>query len=202
VRIGIAGNHGAGKTILAKALRNITALKDESLPRHQAGVASYAELIAGMICPTISHIVVFAARYHDTGKIGVPDGVLLKPGPLDDREWVLMRQHPVVGAELIEKDNGGMGLNGDLDLDMEVAVKAIRHHHERWDGKGYPDGLNGNDISLAARIIAVADAFDAMTTDRPYRGAVSRKEAIGEIVRCAGTQFDPVVVEAFVKVVG
>jgi putative two-component system response regulator len=198
VRIGIAGNHGAGKTILAKALRNITALKDESLPRHQAGVASYAELIAGMICPTISHIVVFAARYHDTGKIGVPDGVLLKPGPLDDREWVLMRQHPVVGAELIEKGNGGMGLNGDLD--MEVAVKAIRHHHERWDGKGYPDSRKGDNIPLTARIIAVADAFDAMTTDRPYKMAVSREETLREIVRCAGTQFDPVVVEAFASV--
>jgi len=200
VRTDTAGSHGAGKTTMNPrvTLRNIIALKDESLPRHQAGVASYAELIAGMVCPAMSHIVVFAAQYHDTGKIGVPDGVLLKPGPLDDREWMLMRQHPVVGAELIEKGAGEMGLNGD----MEAVVKAIWHHHERWDGKGYPDGLNGEEIPLAARVIAVADAYDAMTTDRPYKMAVSREDTLREIVRCAGTQFDPAVAEAFAKVVG
>ena len=151
-------------------LRDIAAVKDKSLSRHHAGVALYTGLAAGMICPAMSHIVVFAAQYHDTGKIGVPDGVLLKPGPLDAREWMLMRQHPVVGAELIKKVYGG-GLSGNL----EAVVNAIRRHHERWDGKGYPDGRKGDDIPLAARIIAVADAFDAMTTDRPYRLAVNKE---------------------------
>jgi HD-GYP domain-containing protein (c-di-GMP phosphodiesterase class II) len=124
VRIGIAGSHGTGKTTMNPrvALRNIAALKDESLLRHQAGVAQYAELAAGMICPAVSHIVAFAAQYHDVGKIGMPDGMLLKPGPLDEREWVLMRQHPVVGAKLVEAELVEKG-NGE---DMEAVVKAIR----------------------------------------------------------------------------
>lgn len=143
-------------------------------------------------------VVTVGAAYHDIGKIGIPDSVLFKPSRLDEMEWHLMRQHPVVGAELIEKGSGSIGLNGDLS----VVVQAIRHHHERWDGTGYPDGLRGEDIPLVARIIAVADAFDAMTTDRPYRKAVTREEVLREIIRCAGAQFDPAIVEVFTKVVG
>jgi HD-GYP domain-containing protein (c-di-GMP phosphodiesterase class II) len=150
-----------------------------------------------IVYPALTEIVTFAAQYHDTGKIGIPNSVLFKPEQLNEMEWHFMRQHPVVGAELIEKGNGKMGLDGNLD----AVVLAVRHHHERWDGTGYPDGLRGEDIPIAARIIAVADAFDAMTTDRPYRRAVSREDALREIVRCAGVQFDPGVVEVSVKVV-
>ena len=179
-------------------LRNISVLKDDYLSQHQTGVALYAGLMSRLICPNMAEIVTFAARYHDTGKIGIPDNVLFKQDQLDKLEWQFMRQHPVIGAELIEKGNGGLGLNGDLSS----VVLAVRHHHERWDGAGYPDGLRGEDIPLPARIIAVADAYDAMTTDRPYRRAASMEEAVREILRCSGTQFDPVVVEAFGKVVG
>ncbi|MCL6477031.1 MAG: HD domain-containing protein, partial [Peptococcaceae bacterium] len=129
---------------------------------------------------------------------GIPDGVLFKPGRLDELEWNFIRQHPILGAEYIEKGNGGMGLNGDLS----AVVQAVRNHHEHWDGTGYPDGLRGEDIPLAARIIAVADAYDAMTTDRPYRRALTRDDALKEIVWCAWSQFDPNVVGAFMKAVG
>ncbi|MCL6478777.1 MAG: HD-GYP domain-containing protein [Peptococcaceae bacterium] len=178
-------------------MRNISALKDDYLSKHHAGVALYAGLMARILCPSMIEIVTVGAMYHDMGKIGIPDGVLFKPGRLDELEWNFIRQHPVLGAEYIEKANGGMGLNGDLS----AVVMAIRHHHERWDGMGYPDGLAGEKIPLAARIITVADTFDAMTTDRPYRKALPREDTLREIVRCAGTQFDPAIVEAFVKVV-
>lgn len=178
-------------------LRQMSALKDNCLAEHQSSVALYSGLIANVICPSDSGIIVISALFHDAGKIRIPDSILFKPGHLTEDEWCIMQQHPVVGAELIEKGNGKMGLDGDL----EAVVLAVRHHHERWDGKGYPDGLKGGDIPLAARIIAVADAFDAMTTDRPYRKAMSREDALREIVRCAGSQFDTAIVEAFVKVV-
>ncbi|HHW44999.1 MAG TPA: HD domain-containing protein [Desulfotomaculum sp.] len=125
--------------------------------------------------------------YHDTGKIGIPDAVLFKPGPLNHEEWHTMHQHPIAGAELIQNGNGGMGLNGNL----AAVVSAVRHHHEKWNGSGSPDGLSGPDIPLAARIIAIADAFDAMMTDRPYRKALPYEDALEEILRCAGTHFDP-----------
>jgi HD-GYP domain-containing protein (c-di-GMP phosphodiesterase class II) len=125
------------------------------------------------------------AVLHDIGKIGVPDAILLKPGPLTDAEWAVMRRHPVLGVEMLERVPF---LHGALPL--------VRHHHERWDGKGYPDGLAGPAIPLGARIFAVADSFDAMTSRRPYRQPVSLRQARAELARCAGAQFDPAVVAA------
>ena len=126
---------------------------------------------------------------HDIGKIGIPDGILLKPGPLGPEEWKIMRTHPDLGRRLVEPIPFLRG-----------AVPIVYHHHERWDGTGYPVGLRGETIPLSARIFAVADAFDAMTFDRPYSVAISFEAARQEIQRCAGTHFDPAVVETFLKI--
>ena len=126
---------------------------------------------------------------HDIGKIGIPDGILLKPGRLSAEEWKIMRTHPELGRRLVERVPFLRG-----------AVPIVYHHHERWDGTGYPVGLKGELIPLGARVFAVADAFDAMTCDRPYSVAISFEAARVEIQRCAGTHFDPAVVDAFMKV--
>ncbi|MBI1727732.1 MAG: response regulator [Candidatus Rokubacteria bacterium] len=125
---------------------------------------------------------------HDIGKIGIPDGILLKPGPLAPEEWKIMRTHPDLGRRLVEPIPFLRG-----------AVPIVYHHHERWDGTGYPSGLRGETIPLGARIFAAADAFDAMTFDRPYSVAISFEAARREIERCSGTHFDPAVVETFLK---
>ena len=126
---------------------------------------------------------------HDIGKIGIPDGILLKQGPLAPDEWKIMRTHPDIGRRLIERIPFLRG-----------AVPIVYHHHERWDGTGYPLGLRGEDIPLGARIFAVADALDAMTFDRPYSKAISFEAARTEIVRCRGTHFDPAVVDTFLSI--
>lgn len=126
---------------------------------------------------------------HDIGKIGIPDAILLKPGPLTPEEWIIMRTHPEVGRRLIERIPFLRG-----------ALPIVYHHHEKWDGTGYPLGLRGEAIPLGARIFAVADAFDAMTFDRPYSKAVSYKAARQEIQRCAGTHFDPAVAKTFLSI--
>jgi response regulator RpfG family c-di-GMP phosphodiesterase len=126
---------------------------------------------------------------HDIGKIGIPDNILLKPGPLTPEEWVIMRRHPEIGKKLIEKIPFLRG-----------AVPIVYCHHERWDGTGYPQGLKGENIPLGARIFSVVDAFDAMTFDRPYSKAISFEAAQTEIRRCAGGHFDPSVVASFLRV--
>lgn len=130
--------------------------------------------------------VVLAALIHDIGKIGIPDSIIGKPGRLTDEEFAAIKQHPVIGAEII----GRMSSLQDL-------VPLVRHHHERWDGRGYPDGIPGPDLPLGARILALADSLDAMCSDRPYRATPSFDEVKAEIQRCSGKQFDPAVVAAF-----
>lgn len=125
---------------------------------------------------------------HDVGKLGIPDEVLLKPGPLDGDELAVVRGHPQTGADLLR------GVAG-----VEAALACVLYHHERWDGGGYPAGLAGLDIPREARVLAVADAFDAMTSTRPYRRALSRAAAIAEVERCAGIQFDPQVALALAE---
>lgn len=131
-----------------------------------------------------------AAPMHDIGKIGIPDKILLKKGKLDEDEWALMRQHPRFGAEIIGKHESGL-----LAMAYEVALA----HHERWDGQGYPDGIKGENIPLSARVVAIADVFDALTTERPYKTAWSVEAATDYIQQNAGTHFDPELVPHFVR---
>ncbi len=129
------------------------------------------------------------ALLHDIGKIGTPNEILHKDGPLTDEEWVVMREHPVVGERILNAVPG-----------LGPIARAVRHEHERWDGGGYPDGLAGEAIPLASRIVLVCDAYHAMTSDRPYRRAMPSADAIAELRSCAGTQFDPAVVRALIDV--
>ncbi len=131
----------------------------------------------------------FGSLLHDIGKIGVPDAILRKPARLTEEEWLKMRQHPLHGSAILK----GIGF-------LEGAARVVAQHHEKWDGGGYPLGLRREEIDLNARIFAVADAFDAMTSDRVYRRGRSYEEAVQELARCAGTHFDPRVVEAFARV--
>ena len=128
-----------------------------------------------------------AARLHDIGKVGIPDEILNKPGPLTDEEWKLMHQHPVIGERILRVLPG-----------LGAVALIVRHEHERWDGGGYPDGLAGEEIPLGSRIILAADTYHAMTSDRPYRAGKPHADAIDELMRCAGTQFDPKVTEVLI----
>jgi HD-GYP domain-containing protein (c-di-GMP phosphodiesterase class II) len=132
-----------------------------------------------------------ASLLHDVGKIGVSDAILNKPGPLTSEEWQQMRKHPAIGYDMLK----------DVKF-LSTAAEIVYAHHERFDGKGYPTGLKGEDVPLGARIFAVADAFDAMTSNRPYRRALSVDKAQEEILGNSGSQFDPQVVEAFLRCVG
>lgn len=132
----------------------------------------------------------FGFLLHDVGKVGVPESILNKPGPLTAAEWRVMRTHPTIGSQILA------GIPG-----MDDAAEIVRCHHEMWTGGGYPAGLVGDAIPLPARVFQVVDAFDAMTTDRPYRASMGVERAVEELQRVAGTQFDPEVVAAFVAIV-
>lgn len=133
----------------------------------------------------------YAAVLHDIGKIGIPGKILNKPGPLDDEEFAVMAEHTVIGERIVARVEH-----------LRPIARIVRSAHERWDGKGYPDGLAGNLIPLASRVVLVCDAYDAMTSDRPYREALAREAALQELRTCAGSQFDPAVVEAFLAEFG
>jgi diguanylate cyclase (GGDEF)-like protein len=173
------------------ALHGLIAARDVGTGTHSERVRVYAVAIARAHgipeaeLRDIEHGVIL----HDLGKIGIPDSILLKPGPLTPAEWKIMRTHPDVGRGVIQHITFLAG-----------AIPIVYHHHERWDGNGYPDGLSGDGIPLGVRIFSVADALDAMTFDRPYSRAVSLEAAREEIARCAGTHFDPGVVSTFLSI--
>jgi diguanylate cyclase (GGDEF)-like protein len=182
---------GAGQEQLAAAmlLAETLDLRDVSTARHSQTVGRYAEGIARALDLPEERVqrIRAAGVLHDVGKLGIADAVLQKPGPLTDEEWADMRRHPELGARILEHANL---------RDISAWVLA---HHERVDGRGYPLGLAGEAIPLEARILAVADAYEAMTADRPYRAALPRDAARAELLACAGTQFDPAVVDAFLR---
>lgn len=167
--------------------------KDPSTRAHAERCARYSADLAAELGLNETEIadLKLAALLHDIGKIVVPDHTLQKPGPLSRDEMEIMRHHPVHGASMLSQVTAAEG-----------AVPLIHHHHEHVDGRGYPDGLAGDAIPIGSRVLAVTDAFDAMTSDRPYRNSISVAEAVAELRRCSGTQFDEVVVEAFVRVLG
>jgi diguanylate cyclase (GGDEF)-like protein len=177
----------AGGQSAAVLLRVLTE-RHPGIANHVDSVAALTEKVGLELGMTGDErtALVQAAALHDIGKAAVPDAILNKPGPLDDEEWVFMRRHTIIGERILD---GAPALT--------AAARLVRSSHEHFDGKGYPDELAGVTIPLGARIIAVCDAYDAMVSDRPYRHAMSSEQAIQELVRCAGTQFDPAVVDAF-----
>lgn len=172
------------------ALANAIDVRDPYTRGHVERVTSYAQILAKeMGCnDRLLEQIRFGSILHDIGKIVIQDEMLLKPTPLTSEEWSYMQRHPITGAEMIK----------DIPY-LAPAAPIIRHHHERWDGRGYPDQLKGEEIPLGARIVAVADSFDAMTIDRPYRRGRSLDDAYAEIIQCSGNHFDPLVVNTFLK---
>jgi putative nucleotidyltransferase with HDIG domain len=170
------------------ALSRAIEARDPHASGHAARVGVMAEIVAERLGWDEVDIEVLrmAAALHDVGKLWVPEQILRKPGPLDDDEVALMRRHPEEGARMVASIR-----------ELWLAVPAVLYHHERWDGTGYPAGVEGEAIPAEARVLAVVDAFDAMTTDRSYRRALAQQQAVSELERCAGTQFDPEIVRVF-----
>jgi HD-GYP domain-containing protein (c-di-GMP phosphodiesterase class II) len=173
---------------MATSLVSLIDLRDRYTGGHSQRVANYVRGIAVQMCmpDDDADTMVFAASLHDIGKIGVPDHILLKPGKLTDEEFGWIRKHPEWGWMALRAVDG-----------FQEAALLVLHHHERLDGNGYPSRLRGTEIPLGSRLITVADSFDALTTNRPYRTARSHEEALAELHRCCGTQFDTQVVNAF-----
>jgi putative nucleotidyltransferase with HDIG domain len=172
------------------SLALIVDAKDPYTERHAPHVASYAAVLAEALGMTKAQVeeVRFAAVLHDIGKIGVPEAIFTKNGPLNSEEWERMQQHAHYGAQLLEA------------FPSLAAIRPmIKHHHEFFDGSGYPQGLSGEAIPMGARIIALADAYDTITSERSYKRARTAEEAFAEIRRCAGTRFDPQLVEPFIE---
>ncbi|HEY2380618.1 MAG TPA: HD-GYP domain-containing protein [Terriglobia bacterium] len=175
---------------MASTLVSLVDLRDCYTGGHSTRVAEYSHRIAVELGMTDSEteMVLMAASLHDVGKIGVPDHILLKPGRLTEDEFEYIKKHSEFGWMVLRNVEG-----------FEEASLILLHHHERFDGAGYPGELAGDQIPFGARIVAVADTYDALTTNRPYRRSQEHEKAVNEIARCANTQFDPRVVDAFLR---
>ena len=167
----------------------------ERLERHDPDSAGHAERVTALALRIAEALRAGAVRVdaireggpvHDIGKLAVAPSILRKPGALAPEELEEIRTHPIRGARMLERVEA-----------VQCGIGCVLHHHERWDGRGYPHGLAGEEIPIEARILAVADAYDAMTSDRPYRPALEHEAAVAEVERCSGTQFDPQVARAF-----
>ncbi len=172
----------------------VTALdtRDEETQGHSLRVVGYALKLAGLMGITDKDILKnleYGSLLHDIGKIGIPDAILRKPGKLTEDEWKVMKTHPSVGYKILHR----------IEF-LEEVSQVVLHHHEKWDGSGYPTGLKGDNIPLGSRIFAVVDTVDAMTSERPYRDALSFEAAADELTKWSGIQFDSRVVEAFLSV--
>ena len=187
----LARDNALGRTQVLHGLLRLQAAKRVGTAAHAARCAQYAQALAQQLRLPADEVkaIKVAALLHDLGKVAIPDSILQKPGPLTEKEWQSMRQHPVLSHQALAQ------LGGFSDV-----LPLVRHHHERFDGAGYPDGLSGEDIPRGSRIILVIDAFDAMTSDRPYRRAMPVADAAKELVRCSGSQFDPRMVRAFLLI--
>jgi putative nucleotidyltransferase with HDIG domain len=177
---------------LLQALSSAIDMRDPYVLGHSNHVVEYAVLISQKLGLPAEQIEIIrkAGLLHDIGKLGISENILHKPAKLTNEEYEIVKQHPVIGANIIN----------DIDA-LRNLVPIVRHHHERYNGNGYPDGLIGNEIPLGARILAVADSVEAMASDRPYKRSLNPDEILSEIQRCSGTQFDPLVVRAFLDVV-
>ncbi len=186
------GRMSAGRQSRDVLLSTLTEREPE-LGEHLHDVAKLALAVGRELdmSPEDLDEVARAAELHDVGKVAIPDAILNKPGPLDEAEWGFMRRHTIIGERIL--------LSAPA---LRPVARLVRSSHERWDGSGYPDGLAGEEIPLGARIVCVCDAFDAMTTDRPYRPRMRTEAALAELREAAGTQFDPRVVEAFARSLG
>ncbi len=176
------------KTI--RAISNALETKDSYTNGHSLRVTLYSMILAKELnlSDTYMEDIEIAGLLHDIGKVAMPKNILCKNGKLTDEEFLVMKAHPVRGEKIV------------LNIKkLQLISEWVKSHHEKWDGRGYPDGLKGTEIPLPGRIIALADTYDAMTSTRPYRTALSHEVAISEIKRCAGTQFDPELAELFVK---
>lgn len=167
--------------------------RDMETGAHIQRMSHYAAAVAirlGLKQKVVENIL-YSAPMHDVGKIGIPDSILLKPGKLDAHEWEVMKTHTRIGADILKGSTIGFLRMGEM---------IARTHHEKWDGSGYPEGLKGNKIPLAARIVAIADVFDALTSKRPYKAAFSIEKSVGIIKEERGHHFDPEVVDAFLSI--
>ena len=195
--------------LVNRSLRNYMKLRHEAkntfekmmdlLSKRDPYTAEHSEEVAEMshalsreldLSEERTETIVSAARIHDIGKIGIPDKILLKPGKLTDDEWEIMKEHSEIGAEILS----------ELEI-YNDAVDIVRHEHERWNGSGYPDGLSGDEIPLGARVVAVADVWNALRTERPYRGPLSKEESLEIIKDMKGDELDPEISEALIKIV-
>ena len=183
----LADSYGTTVRALAAALE----LRDDATGSHAERVARLALDVARLVDPGLASDpeLEYGFLLHDLGKIGVPDAILLKPGPLTARELETMRDHPILGERIVAR----------VPFLCGVARQVVAAHHERWDGTGYPRRLQGLQIPIAARVFSIADAFDAMTHERPYRAAMKLDAALAEIRRGSGTQFEPQIVDAFLS---
>lgn len=175
---------------MVKTLAFVVEAKDTYTRSHLDRTYQYAVALTRRVSPELAADATLGYGFllHDIGKVGIPERVLNKPGPLTDDEWAIMRTHPLIGVQVVSPIKF-----------LGEAVHVIRSHHERWDGKGYPQGLKGEEIHQAARIFSVVDTFDAMTSDRPYRKGLPVEVALEEIEKCGGSQFDPEIASEFVK---
>ena len=190
------GRSAPGGREISRAMSTLLALsqaieaRDPHSSGHAARVGVMAELVAERLGWDEADVEVLrmAAELHDIGKLSVPERILRKPGPLDEDELAEIRRHSEEGARMVARHRP-----------LQLVVPGVLYHHERWDGSGYPVGLEGDAIPAEARVLAVVDAFDAMTTDRSYRRALTEVAAVAELERCAGTQFDPEIVAVFAE---